>query len=84
MKGIEVCLRMSFGFLVKEYSSPLGALSIQSKAFCTCLSIKGINMTLLLFYEETIEARLIVANFILSVWTVFYSLQETFLFLARV
>ena len=84
MKGIEVCLRMSFDFLVKEYSSPLEALSIQSKAFCTCLSIKGINMTPLLFYEETIEARLIVANFILSVWTVFYSLQETFLFLVRV
>ena len=41
-------------------------------------------MTPLLFYEETIEARLIVANFILSVWIVFYLLQETFLFLARV
>ena len=84
MKGIEACLRMSFDFLVKEYSSPIEALLIQSEVFCIGLSARGTNMTPLLSYEGIIEARLIVASFILSVWTVFYLLQAMFLFLAPV
>lgn len=84
MKGTKVCLRMSFDFLAKEYSSLLEALSIQSKVFCTGLLIPNINMTPWLLYGETIEVRLIVVNFILSVLKVFYLLQGMFLFLAPV